>query len=129
MADFSELTEFLADQLELPVRGRTYKVPAVDWETGLVCQALWNTALAAQVGSAIQQRDRVIIDDNAEQDLVFRCLGPVLDELKAEGVPYPLIRHMGLTIFYWTVVGEPAALRFWEGGPGKAPPRTKAPST
>ncbi|MDF5756661.1 hypothetical protein [Spongiactinospora sp. TRM90649] len=124
MATFADLDDFFDDGLELPVAGKTYRVPPPSAETGLYCQRLAEAGQAAAKGDQAPDAD---LDDARELDLYRRVLGPVYDELIADGVSWTRIKHVGITAFMWVIGNEQAAQAYWERGPeGVAPAATRA---
>jgi hypothetical protein len=125
MAKFKDLDDFFNDGLELPVGGKLYKIPAPDGETGLYCQRLAEAGVAAAQGKNVPEAE---LDDVRELDLYKRVLGPVYDELFADGVKWPRIKHVAITTFMWIVGNDEAAVAYWEKGPeAQAPaPRGRA---
>lgn len=114
MAAFPQLEGIIPGVLELPVGDKTYRVKAVDWDTGLFCQAVFNMLTTAVTRQQPATRDTQILDDSEEKQLVDRCLGDdLLAELRADGVPWIQIRHMGMTVYQWTLFGEARALAHW----------------
>ncbi|MEV0149681.1 MULTISPECIES: hypothetical protein [unclassified Nonomuraea] len=116
MAKLKALDEFFDDTLTLPVGGKEYTVPAPSAETGLLCQRLMQAGVAAANGQETDLTDLANLDDDQETDLYRRCLGPVYDELRADKVTWPRIKHCGVTAFLWIAVDVDAAMKFWESG-------------
>lgn len=118
MAEFRDLDEFFDDTLPLKIKGKTYVVPAPDAETGLFCQRLMAAGINAANGREI---DAASLDDDGEQDMYRRVLGSVYDELIADAVSWPRIKHAGITAFLWIAGDTDSAQKWWEsGGEGEA---------
>lgn len=101
--------------------GKTYRVPPPDADTGLRWASLGEAVLTGKLTDA--ERDRLRLDDNEERSFfrqVFGCTpdcekpqedgtrgpvcGSVLDEMRADGVPYPRIKLIAADVFmYWSV--------------------------
>lgn len=131
MTGFRDLDEFFDDSLRLPVAGKTYVIPAPDAEVGLLCQRLMHAGLAAEQGQAVDGEElnklaAVVLNDDEEKDLYKRILGPVYDELFADGVKWPRIQHVGATALVWVAAGKDAALKHWESGAGEVPAPNRA---
>ncbi|MFD0659770.1 DUF7426 family protein [Thermocatellispora tengchongensis] len=130
MTTFQDLDDFFDDSLPLPVGGKWYRIPAPDAEVGLLCQRLMHASLAAEQGEAVDDPKltalaEVVLTDDEERDLYQRVLGPVFDELRADGVSWPKIQHVGATALVWVAAGKDAAAKMWaSGGMGKPRPRT-----
>ncbi|MGW4639550.1 DUF7426 family protein [Sphaerisporangium sp. NPDC004334] len=121
---FKDLDEFFVDTLPLPVGGKTYVVPPADAETGLLCQRLMAAGIDAANG---KQVDLASLDDAGEKDLYRRCLGAVYDELIADGVTWPKVKHCGVTAFLWIAGDVDTAETYWLSG-GDDDPETPAPN-
>lgn len=126
---FRDLDEFFDDSLRLPIGGKEYVVPSPNAETGLWCQGMLAAGVAVHAGR--QPEGIAELDDEQENNLYQRVLGPVWGELQADGVPWTRIRHAGITAFLWAAGNEDLASAFWEsGGRGEAPaPNRKARRT
>ncbi|MFD8529410.1 hypothetical protein ACFV0L_18520 [Streptosporangium canum] len=125
MATFEDLDDFFDDSLRLPVGGKWYVIPAPDAEVGMLCQRLMQASLAAEQGEPVDdpklnELAAVVLNDDEETDLYQRILGPVLDELRADGVTWPKIQHVGSTALVWVAAGKDAAAKIWESGAGEA---------
>src|SRR4051812_14586508 len=105
MAKFKDLDEFFDDGLSLPVGGKTYRIPAPSAQVGLYCQKLAEAATQAADGKDVSEAD---LDDAREADLYVKVLGPVYDELIADKVSWPKIKHVAVTTFLW-IVGNDVA--------------------
>ncbi|WP_336214381.1 DUF7426 family protein [Nonomuraea sp. LPB2021202275-12-8] len=119
---FKDLDDFFSDGLELPVGGKTYRIPAPSAETGLFCQRLAEAGVAAAQGKDVPE---VELDDVRELELYQRVLGPVYAELIADGVSWPKLKHVAITAFMWVAGNEQAAEAYWEQGPS---PEAQAPT-
>ncbi|WP_433426353.1 DUF7426 family protein (plasmid) [Microtetraspora malaysiensis] len=132
MTEIRDLDEFFDDTFKLPVGGKTYVIPAPDAETGLLCQRLMHAGLDANAGrevnsDGINDLASAVLDDDQERDLYQRILGPVYDELFADGVSWPRIQHVGMTALVWVAAGREPAIKYWEsGGAGEAPAPNRA---
>lgn len=125
---FRDLSEFFDPSCRLPWRGKTYVIPPVSAEVGLRCEALLNLAAKAARGAQddgeeidLSDHDRQVLSDAEERDLYSDVLGPVLEELKADGASWPEIKHIAMTAMAYFTLGEEAAVQAWEGP--KAPNR------
>lgn len=122
---FRDLDQFYDDNLRLPIGGKVYVVPPVDARTGIALQRMLGTAIAASGGAEIKAEDLAVmeLDDDGEKDMYQRCLGTAWDEMVADGVSWPRLRHAGITAFMWAAGNRELAETVWstpEGGPGKA---------
>jgi len=119
---FGDLADFWIEGLELPIGGKTYVVPEPSAETGLWLQTVWSAGvvMASAVANGEEPdaatRELAELDDDGEANLIERVLGAeLLAELKADGVGPVKIKHVGLTAFYWVVLGEEPAKAYWQG--------------
>lgn len=145
---FGDLTDYFAEGLDLPIGGVVYTIPEPSAATGVYLQAMWTGASAAFMAEAGVPEDqlptvgaaevKVMLDDDEETNLYRRILGGALyDRMLADGLSWRKIKHCALTGFYWIVVGEDVALRYWQGLPLQDTPTnradrrraTRAPST
>ncbi|MEV3981773.1 hypothetical protein [Nonomuraea sp. NPDC049758] len=123
MAKFRDLDEFFDDSLPLPIGGKTYRVPPPDADTGLLCQRLMTAGIAAANGKEV---DAAQLDDAGEVDLYQRVLGAAYDEMRADEVSWPRLKHAGVTAFLWIAGDEEAAAKFWDAGPESEAPKAEA---
>lgn len=120
---FEDLAELLDPDLHLPIKGKVYRVPAVDADTGVRFQALMAVGLAANGGTDVTDRDKELLNDGQEIDLYRDALGPAYDEMVADGVEWEFIKHAGLTAFFNVTADRKTAEQFWASGEAPAPNR------
>ena len=128
---FEALDELLDDALELPLRGKTYRIPSPSAEDGLRVQRI--TTLAARLVEGGEAIDTTLLDDDEELDLLQLCLGPVYDQLLKDGVNWSQLRHAGLTAMFWIISDVETAEKYWKAAgdpsqlaPNRAERRAKA---
>ncbi|MGW2062807.1 DUF7426 family protein [Streptomyces sp. NPDC001937] len=119
---FEALDDLLDDTLSLPIKGRTYVVEAPSAEIGLRTQAIVQAAAIAQDGGRANER---VLADAAERDLYADLLGDAYDEMVADGVKWPALKHAALTAMVWVVHSREQAERFWNSG---GDPKAMAPN-
>jgi hypothetical protein len=121
-ATFEPLDELFDDSLELPIQGKTYRIPSPTGEDGLKIQRI--TTVAATLLAGGEAPNTQHLDDDEELDLFQMCLGPVYDELLAARVDWSWIRHAGLTAMFWITSGVDDALTYWKaaGDPSRLAP-------
>lgn len=121
-ARFEALGELFDNTLTLPTGGREYVIPSPSAEDGLRVQKI--TTLAARLQSGGEAVDTTLLDDEEEVDLFQLCLGPVYDELLADGVDWAQLRHFGLTAMFWIVSDVETAEKYWrsKGDPSQLAP-------
>ncbi|MFF0744216.1 hypothetical protein ACFYVL_27840 [Streptomyces sp. NPDC004111] len=110
---FKALGELLDESLSLPRGDTLYVVAAPSAEVGLRTQALINAAAVAADGGAV---DEQVLGDAAERDLYRDVLGAAHDQMVADGVPWPYLKHAALTAMVWIAQDMAAAERFWNAG-------------
>jgi len=123
---FKPLHEVFDGRLKLPGKdGKIYRVPEPDNELGLWCTAMMAAGLAINMGEKPGEgMPPLQLDDDDEEALYKRLLGPVWDELSADGYGFATQRHFAQTAFFWIGIGEEAAMRFWNSG---GDPKASAP--
>lgn len=73
--------------LHLPIHGRTYTIPAPDWD---YVNALRTKVFSAEIPPLEQMEDNI------------KALGPAFPEMVADHVPWPMILHAGRTaMVHW----------------------------
>lgn len=120
-----DLTTLLDPALRLPIGGRTYTVQPPTAAVGLRLEALLAVTLSIQTGNHLPQRfkDALQGPDGEQVDLAKDALGPVYDQMVADGLSLPFIRHAGQTAYRHWVAGPAAGASYWAAGAdqGKAP--------
>ncbi|GHH67631.1 hypothetical protein GCM10017673_14950 [Streptosporangium violaceochromogenes] len=119
MPKFPELDASLGETLELPLRlpsgqAKTYVVQPVNAKDWAQLAARF-TGIKDKIRDA-QADDEEVVDDRSEAALHRMTLGPVYDELTADGAAWRQIRACGLTALAWHVHGDEAAQEVWERG-------------
>lgn len=122
---FEALGELLDESLELPIAGRLYTVPAPSAETGLRTQAIVHAAAVAADGGRV---DDQVLGDAAERDLYAELLGPAHEQMVADAVPWPALKHAAITAMVWVAQDKAAAERYWNaaGDPSRLAPNRAA---
>ncbi|KUF19590.1 DUF7426 family protein [Streptomyces silvensis] len=110
---FEALDELLDETLTLPIGGRRYTIPAPSADTGLRVQTIVQAAAVAASGGQV---DEQALGDAAEGDLYRDLLGPAYDEMLANGVTWPALKHAARTAIAWVVQDKAAAERVWSSG-------------
>lgn len=122
---FNAIAELLDEALHLPIGGKTYTVPAPSAEVGLRTQALVNAAAIAADGGRVNEQ---VLGDAAERDLYRDVLGTAHDELIADGVNWPTLKHAAITAMVWVAQDKSAAEAYWNaaGDPNRLAPNRAA---
>jgi hypothetical protein len=125
---FQDLSEFLEPWLDLPIRGKKYRVDAVDAETGIYCQHVVELGAQLRMGAELTEADvaKLKLNDDQEQDFHRRVLGDAYDEMVADGIPWEYLKRASRTAFMWTVQDREAAEQYW--GRGDASPEPQRPT-
>lgn len=123
---FDALSELLDGSLSLPIKGKTYTVPAPSAATGLRVQAIMQAAAAAADGGGTV--DEPVLRDAAERDMYLDVLGTAHGEMVADDVSWPMLKHAAITAMVWIVQDKKAAERYWNSGgdPSRLAPNRKA---
>ncbi|MYX36724.1 MULTISPECIES: hypothetical protein [unclassified Streptomyces] len=115
---FEALDDFLDETLTLPIKGREYVIEAPSAEVGLRTQAIVQAAAIAADGGRANER---VLADAAERDMYADLLGPAYEQMIADGVKWPRLKHAALTAMVWVVQSREQAERYWNlGGDPKA---------
>lgn len=114
MARFEALDELFDETLELPIKGKTYRIPSPSAEDGLRVQRI--TTMATRLMEKGEAVDTELLDDDEERDLIELCLGPAQAEMVANKVDWSWLRHAGLTAMFWITAGADAAEKYWNSG-------------
>lgn len=102
--------------ITLPIAGKQYvfsgSIPA---RTGLTL-----AKIREQVEAAGKDADdnQVLLTDQAETVVMQDLIGDQWDVMEADGVPWPMFRHVYITLFTWHMVGPDAAMRVWSADLG-----------
>lgn len=103
----------------LPLGGVTYRIPPLSADVGPTAQHIIDAMLLAgraqAKGQAFDQDDE-LLDDLTERDLYERVLGPVLDEMAADGVTWSEVKRAALTAMAHGCYGSELAEQIWNGG-------------
>ncbi|WP_194522340.1 DUF7426 family protein [Cellulosimicrobium sp. JZ28] len=121
MPELEDLGDLLSPTLDLPVAGKVYRVPSPPALVGLRLQASWAVTHARRAGATPKSRYlQLLTDDDGATTLEQDALGPVHDEMLADGVSVDVLNHAGFTAYLWVVAGEQAARAYWAAPLGKA---------
>lgn len=118
---FGDLSDFWAEGLPLTIKGKDYVIPEPSAELGLYVQSIFSAAGAVAktvvTGESVAEATKAAshLDDAQETNLYRRMLGPVYDELIADGASWRVLRHVGQTAMFWIAIGEDAARAYWQG--------------
>lgn len=130
---FQPIDEYLDDDgITLPIRGKDYTIQPPDALTGLEVSRLMSLTVDAVAGRDIEDDPRVqqVLDAHtkAGESLENRVLGPALDEMVADGVPWPSVQLAFQTTMLWITQGAEVAARYWAAGGGAMGKAPQAPS-
>jgi len=130
---FDDLAAFVSPGFDLPILGRVYRVPAPNGKDGLWLQALMDGAahmsLTNSFGAANSQ---VLLSDEKERTVYQLTLGPAFEEMLEAEVPWPIVKHAGMTAWVRWTRGDAASEKYWttlEDGQGKDETATSPTST
>lgn len=140
---FNAYKSFLGP-IELPIEGRngtkTYTIPPVPAELGLELQLIAEKSseimrIAIENDEARQAAETAgepapeptplpdfeLDHVDSREDITRRLLGPIYDEMRADGVPYEALVQAGQTATHDFLYGREAAEAYWNtGGDPKA---------
>jgi hypothetical protein len=100
-------------------------VPPPNARDGAWLQALMDGSEAAVLTRSIGAANKAVLSDEQERTVYQLALGSAYDELAGADVPWPIIKHAGITAWLHWTRGEAAGERHWrllleQGGQGKA---------
>lgn len=101
---FDDAAEFFDGPLVLPIRGKTYTIPEPDIELGLAIAGI-------TAGQKVKQ-----FEGKPVHYLYRALLGPVWDQLEADGVPGIIINRVGETAMVDFTQGRELAKLVWKHG-------------
>ncbi|WP_166375974.1 DUF7426 family protein [Aeromicrobium phragmitis] len=129
MSQFKDLDDFFDPTLRLPIRGKEYVIQPVDAATGVWVQRLFEVGVRLQSGDDVEEAQlaSLKLDDAEERDTFRRVLGDTYDEMVADNVPWPYIKHAGTTTLIWIATDKDRAEAYWSAG-GERPKARKAPA-
>lgn len=117
--DWQDLDQ--GEHLDLPIRGKAYRIPSPPARVGLRVQAFISTmmdAARAQENGQPIQLDEQVLDDANELDLYQDVLGPAYQQMVDDQVPIEALKHAAMTAMMWVAFDKTTAQAVWEG---KAP--------
>jgi hypothetical protein len=100
---FKDYREFADDQIEFPVNGKTYRPAPLGVEAGLTLLGIFN-------GTDLSH------NDEPAEYLWKLALGPVWDEMAADGAPLAAAIRAGQAALAFHTAGRAAAEMIWEAG-------------
>ncbi|HYF71189.1 MAG TPA: hypothetical protein VD864_00130 [Nocardioides sp.] len=122
---YEDLAAFVRPGFDLPWAGRVYYVPPPNPRDGLWLQALMDGSEAAVLTRSIGAANKAVLSDEQERTVYQLALGAAFEEMTEAGVPWPILKHAGITAWLHWTRGEAAGERHWrllldQGGQGKA---------
>lgn len=111
--------------LKLPIGGKVYAVPPVSAELGPRLEVLIAAGVDVARGNDLRDDDRQVLDDLGERELYRDVLGPVYDEMLADKVPWPALKHAAMTVMIDAATDRATAERYWQSLGKPAPARKK----
>lgn len=98
MAQLRDLTEFFDPDLHLPIDGKDYRIPAVSKDE------------ADRLARLLVDKTLTEAQEKAEREHI---LGPALEQMKAAGLPDPVITHAGRTAIFHYGGGPKLGASHW----------------
>lgn len=91
--------------------GKKYTIQSPDYETGLMLQRLGAIAQRISAGVEVppEEAARLKFDDDEEFELAQVLLGPVLDEMKSDGVRWGTIKRVFSWVFTYYAISPESA--------------------
>lgn len=106
-----DLRGLLDQDLELPIGGTIYKIPAPTAKIGLRLQLMRDAASMQAAGVELSSEDRRLlsVDDGQEESFYTATLGTAYQEMLDGGVRLPELRvAAGAAFIYWTAANGQA---------------------
>lgn len=125
MAKFKDLDQYLDDQLELTVKGKTYTFSPADARLGLRMQRMLAVGMGAAHGNVDEDAATEAMAGMEDETFFPQIMGDTYEQLLADGVPYRALTLISSTLMLWNLQGEDEAAEFWQSG-GKAPAPNRA---
>ena len=113
MALFPDLAEVLDPYIDIPIRGKVYRLLQPSGEVGL------RAMQAVTVGERLargEEVDKKEVEEAGEVDLEEMFDPTVLDQMRTDGVRQGEIAHIAMTILIWIRHGISEALLFYRSG-------------
>jgi hypothetical protein len=110
---FEDLAAFVRPGITLPWAGRAYYVPPPNARDGLWMQALMDGTASAVLTRNLGAANKAVLSDEQERTLYQTALGPAFDEMSEHGVPWPIVKHAGITAWFCWTRGEDVAENHW----------------
>jgi hypothetical protein len=129
---YEDLAAFVRPGFDLPILGRSYYVPPPSAEDGLWMQALMDGAESAALTRSIGAANKAVLSDEQERTLYQLALGDAWEQMLADKVSWPVVKHAGMTAWLHWTRGADAGERYWrslDGGQGKAQETVEATET
>ena len=111
--------------LKLPIGGKVYSVPPVSAELGPRLEVVMSAGVDVARGNELGEGSQEVLDDLGERDLYRDVLGAVYDEMVADKVSWPALKHAALTVMMDAVYDRDTAEQFWQSLGKPAPARKK----
>ncbi len=111
------LRETLQDSLlQLPIGGKTYTVPEASVETWLWLKVIYDRAPKPGQDQPEGDAEAEDLANTPETEMHKRVLGPVYDEMAADGVSMREVRIAGMTASIDTMYGREIAEDYFNAG-------------
>lgn len=104
---YKDLADFFDPDLYLPIRGKTYQIASPNADDGLRLRNIFSDPTAE-------------FTDGDEIKEMQNLLGPVWDEMKADGVDWASLCHAGRTALFHYGLGKTLAEIQWTTGLGES---------
>ena len=123
---FADLDGFTDPGLDLPIRGTTYRVPPPNARDGLWLQALIDGAESLVLTREVTKANQTVLSEDKEHSAYQVALGAAWERMVDDGVPWPVLKHAGMTAWlYWTRGADTAERHWARFGDGQGNPTTQ----
>lgn len=116
-----DIADILGTGFPVKIGGKTYRIPPASIETGIyvqkVVEAATGLALGEDLAPDVVADLHLPDDDDGGADFYQRMLGaPLIEEMRADRVPWEYLQIAARTAFLWAAQGRDAAEEFWAAG-------------
>lgn len=130
--DLKELGDFLDPILSIPVKDRTYLIPAMDADLAVRMEQMIGAGEKAQRDEQLSAADIELVSDDDTQGFYQSIFGADnYQQMREDNLKHVALKHMTAIVFAWTFADFDTALQMWraEGKAGNREQRRTATRT
>lgn len=115
-----EVGSFLDPAISIPIRGKKYRIDAIDIDLGTKLQAQFADA-QKQLNNGTKPEDINLAEDDEEENYVKAALGAAYDQMRKDGISFNASKQVLQIVLVWTFQDFDAAKEYFEtSGKGRA---------